>query len=107
MAERRPIKRKELLLSMLVEEMGAGTFQKRPYFPDMLHQPDLLVVPEAGKIAAVSLYEFGKRISWRSALAAMEDLFEVKLYIGPHTVAIGVSISDSTDTHIKHGFWGM
>jgi hypothetical protein len=50
-----------------------------------------LAVPEAGKLFAVFVYEIREPISWRSALACLEDLFEIKLSAGLFTVVIGVA----------------
>src|SRR5689334_13250173 len=63
--------------------------QKNPYFPDLLNQPDFLVVPQLGRLVSVSVYFPQERMSWRSVLAAVEDLFELKLVTGESTVVVG------------------
>ncbi len=37
-----------------------------------------------------------ERLTWRSALASLEDLFEAKLYLGRHTVAVAYDLSEIT-----------
>jgi hypothetical protein len=61
----------------------------------MLRQPDILVVPEPGRMIAVFVYYSTRELSWRSSLAALEDLFELKLNAGPQTIAACILISGS------------
>ena len=65
-----PVKAK--LLAALVHGLKPEAFQKRPYFPDISRQPDLLIVPEIGNLVAVFIYQVRPEISWRVALAALE-----------------------------------
>src|SRR5258707_3382477 len=96
-AEEKVRRRKDRILQSLIDQLPSGSFQRNPYFPNLLNQPDLLVAPEPGKIVAVFLYGRGQRPTWRSALAALEDLFEVKLQIGQSTAAMAVDLSEFTD----------
>lgn len=81
---------KEIIVRSITNELRPNSFQKRPYFPDLLRQPDLLVVPEPGKLLAIFIYQFAKNISWQATLASLEDLFEVKLHVGSQTIACAV-----------------
>jgi hypothetical protein len=96
-AEEKKRRRKDKILKSLINQLPAGSFQMNPYFPNLLNQPDLLVAPEPGRIVAVFLYGRGHRPTWRSALAALEDLFEVKLQVGQSTTTMAVDLSESAD----------
>ena len=83
----------------LVETVGRSVahiphyvFQKNPYLPDILNQPEFLLVPELGRLVAVYVYTPNIELSWRSALPAIEDLFEIKLSSGESTTAIAVLV---------------
>jgi hypothetical protein len=67
------------LLSQFLSQLHPLDCQQRPYFPDLLNQPDLLVVPEIRRLIAVYVYTSRRQMSWYSSLAALEDLFEVKV----------------------------
>jgi hypothetical protein len=92
--EEKERRRKDRILQGLIDQLPSGSFQKNPYFPNLLNQPDVLVAPEPGRIVAVFLYN--RRLTWRSALASLEDLFEAKLYLGRHTVAVAYDLSESS-----------
>ena len=77
---------KEALISRLVLDLKRDSVQRRPYFPDLLHQPDLLTIPKRGKLTAVFAYNY--RISWTTILASLEDLFETKIHVGEHTAVV-------------------
>lgn len=51
--------------------------QRNPFFPDLLNQPDVLLVPELGRLVAIYVYTPTQAISWRTVLPAIEDLFEL------------------------------
>jgi len=51
-----------------------------------------LISPVSGKLIAVYLY--GRHLTWRSALAALEDVFEAKLYIGRSTITVAYDLSE-------------
>lgn len=95
MPETRQPTRKQRILGGLLGQLPPGSFQQNPFFPDLLNQPDLLVAPAPGKIVAVFLYGYSYSLGWQSALAALEDLFEVKLNIGRTTTAIAIDLSES------------
>jgi hypothetical protein len=61
--------------------------QKNPFFPELLNQPEFLIVPEVGKLIAVFVYTPRESLTWRTALPIVEDLFEVKLTTGLSTIA--------------------
>ena len=60
--------------------------QKNPFFPELLNQPQFLIVPEIGKLIAVFVYTPRESLTWRTALPMVEDLFEVKLATGLSTI---------------------
>jgi hypothetical protein len=90
---------KEEILQGITASLPRGSFQKHPYFPDLLRQPDLLAVPETGKLLAVFIYEMAEQITWRNVLACVEDVFEVKLSVGLFTVVIGVAANRFERSH--------
>jgi hypothetical protein len=68
-----------------VRGFPAAAVQKRPAFPDLFHQPDLVIVPDSGRLIAVFAYlidSSNRRLSYE----AVEDVFEAKLVIGASTV---------------------
>ena len=67
-------------------------YQENPFFPDLLNQPDFLVVPELGRLVAVYVYMPREELSWRNSLAAVEDLFEIKQSTGESTIAVAVLV---------------
>jgi hypothetical protein len=75
---------KEAVVSDIVRDLPRNSFERRPYFPDLLNQPDLLIMPEIAKLIAVFIYTY--HVSWASVLGSLEDLIEAKLQIGEHTV---------------------
>ena len=83
---------KRCLLDALVRRLEPDSYQRDPYSPDLLNQPDLLVVPELGRLVAVYVYKFRHKVSWRSSLAALEDLFEAKIHMGYETVIVGITL---------------
>jgi hypothetical protein len=94
--EEKQRKRKDNILQRLIDQLPAGSFQKNPYFSNLLNQPDLLVTPVHGKLIAVFLYVQG--LTWHSSLGALEDLFEVKMYLGPNTIAAAYDLSENPET---------
>jgi hypothetical protein len=92
-AEEKQRSRKDRILQSLTDQLPSGSFQRNPYFPNLMNQPDLLVMPAPGRLIAVFLYS--QRLTWRSALASLEDLFETKLYIGRNAVAAAYDLSES------------
>jgi hypothetical protein len=90
--EEKERRRKDRILQGLIDQLPSGSFQKNPYFPNLLNQPDLLISHAPGKLIAVFLYR--QRLTWRSALASLEDLFETKLYMGRDTVAVAYDLSE-------------
>jgi hypothetical protein len=80
------------LLSFIGQDLTVARpylIQKNPYFPDLLNQPDFLVVPQLGRLVSVHVYSPREKLTWRNVLAAVEDLFELKLVTGESTVVAG------------------
>ena len=73
-----------------IARMHHYLIQRRPFFPDLLNQPDFLIVPEVGRLIALYIYTPRQRLNWRSTLAIAEDLFEIKLLAGESTLVAGV-----------------
>jgi hypothetical protein len=67
--------------------------QKRPSFPDMLRQPNLLIVPNPGRLIAVFAYLVEPSIR-QVSYEAIEDVFEAKLVIGESTVVAGLMVGE-------------
>lgn len=88
---------KNRVIERLVGELPSQMYQKRPYFPDLLHQPDLLIIPEVGRLIVVFLYQVRRSLGWRSALAWLEDLIEVKLNVGEHSIVSALAFSEKGD----------
>ncbi len=91
-------KRKSRIIS-LIEQNIARTphhlIQKNPFFPDLLNQPEFLIVPEAGRLVALYVYTPRRHLSWRRVLAMAEDLFEIKIATGESTVVAGFLVPQS------------
>ena len=92
---------KETIVRGITNELPPGSFQKHPYFPDLLRQPNLLIVPEPGKLIAIFVYQFPRHISWQTALASLEDLFETKLNVGSHTVVCAIVASQTDNRNLE------
>jgi hypothetical protein len=84
------VRRKDALIAEIVALLPEGSFQERPYYPNLLNQPALLIVPEPGKLVTIHFYDFHERVTWHAALGALEDLFEVKTTVGPYTKAVAI-----------------
>jgi hypothetical protein len=77
-------------IGRLISSLKSRSFQQNPYLPDLLHQPSFLIAPELGRLVAVFLFAPDTMSTWRSTLAAVEDLFEVKQFCGEFTSVIGL-----------------
>jgi len=89
--------RKQRVVNTLVAGLPSQSFQERPYFPDLLHQPDLLIIPELGRLIVVFLYQVKRSVGWGTALAWLEDLIEVKLNVGEHCVVSALVLAELED----------
>lgn len=89
--------RKDKLLSSIIEKLSSDSYQLRPYLPNLLRQPDLLIVPELGRMIVVFLYSSSQVVGWRAALMWLEDLIEVKLEAGNHVVVIALVVAEVDD----------
>jgi hypothetical protein len=67
-------------------------FQSNPFLPDVLNQPNFLIVPEFGRLVAVYVFAPKGSLSWRNTLGMVEDLFEIKQATGNSTVAVAIFI---------------
>jgi hypothetical protein len=77
-------------------------FQKTPYLPDLLHQPNFLIVPHLGKLVAVYVLTPTRPLTWLKALASVEDLFELKTSCGEATIAIAILLSEAPRMDSEH-----
>ena len=84
MPERRRGERRNRLIDAVAAAVEPQSYQRHPYFPDLLHQPDPLMIPERGKLIVVFVYQLKRRLGWGSAPARLEDLIEVKLSVGDY-----------------------
>jgi len=98
-AKEKERRRKDRILQSLTDQLPSGSYQTNPYFPNLLNQPDLLITPAPGRLIAVFLYT--RRLTWRSALASLEDVFESKLDIGRNTVAAAYDLSESSHEFVN------
>jgi len=96
------MRRKDALIAEVAALLPEGSFQERPFYPNLLNQPSLLYIPELGKLVTVHLYDFGDGITWHSALGALEDLFELKTTVGPFTKAVAI-VKLPEDTNAENG----
>jgi hypothetical protein len=85
--------RENRILSSITRALERNSFQRNPYLPNLINQPDLLVVPSPGRLIALYIYDFPERITWRLALGAIEDIFELKTAVGPDVRAIALLIA--------------
>jgi hypothetical protein len=70
-----------------------GAVEKDPSFPDLLHQPDLLIVPRPGRLIAVYAYLLDSS-GGHATYEAIEDVFEAKLVVGESTVVAGLLVGE-------------
>jgi|SRR5579862_6364972 len=82
-------------LERYIVRMRHYLVQRNPFFPDLLNQPDFLVVPEMGRLIALYVYTPHQRLTWHSTLAIAEDLFEMKLVTGESTLVAGLLVSEA------------
>jgi hypothetical protein len=85
--------RKQKILSYISRTLEPNSFQSNPYLPNLINQPDLLIVPSAGRLIAFYLYDFSNCITWRLALGAIEDVFELKTAVGPDIRAVALIVT--------------
>jgi hypothetical protein len=93
-AEGRRGELKKRVINALVAGLPSDSYQKRPFLPDLLHQPDLLMVPELGRIIVLFVYEVKRYLGWGSALAWFEDLIEVKLSVGEYSLVCALVMTE-------------
>lgn len=94
MANRESVNRRSVVSSVerILGRLSPRLLQANPYLPDLLNQPDYLIVPELGRLVALFVITPKKALTWQDALAAVEDLFEIKQSCGENTVAIAVVV---------------
>jgi hypothetical protein len=81
---------KSQLLDFILSAVDAEHFQKAPYFPDLLRQPDLIFVPRPGRLTAIYAYDLERIDNWHDAIGCLEDLIEVKLALGEHALVAAI-----------------
>lgn len=85
--------REQNILSYVSRTLEPNSFQRNPYLPNLINQPDLLVVPSPGRLIALYIYDFSDGITWRLALGAVEDVFELKTAIGTDARAVALMVT--------------
>jgi hypothetical protein len=79
-------------LAAALRSVHCKVLQPNPFLPDVLNQPEFLIVPDFGRLVAVYVYAPRRRLGWRHALAMVEDLFEIKQATGDSTASVGIFI---------------
>lgn len=79
-------------LTTALQSIPYKVLQPNPFLPDLLNQPDFLIVPEFGRLVAVYVFAPRRRLGWRNTVAMVEDLFEIKQATGESTVAVAILI---------------
>jgi hypothetical protein len=87
--------RKKQIADSLGSDLPESRYQLNPFFSNLLKQPEILIIPKLGKMVVVFLYTSSQRIGWRSALAWIEDLVEVKLNVGEYVITTGLVFAES------------
>lgn len=87
--------RGKTILSLITGTLEPNSFQRNPYLPSLLNQPDLLVIPAPGRLVALYVYDFSERVTWRLVLGAIEDLFELKTTVGPDVRAVAIVVTEA------------
>jgi hypothetical protein len=87
--------RKKQVIDSLVSALAPSAYQKNPFFPDLLKQPEILIIPRRGKMVVTFMYASPQKIAWRTALAWVEDLIEVKLSVGDYVITTALLFAES------------
>jgi hypothetical protein len=100
---------KKRILTRIASELTrlrVEDYQVRPALPDVLVQPDLLIVPRLGSLATVTIAHMPEpRKEWPFTLEKIEGLFELKLATGTDTgVSLVLLESDNTDFQERDAF---
>jgi hypothetical protein len=90
--ERQNKRQLTITITKILRDIPHQVFQSNPFLPDLLNQPEFLIVPEFGRLVAVYVFAPRRRLSWRNTLAMVEDLFEIKQATGESTIAVAVLI---------------
>jgi hypothetical protein len=93
--------RKKQAIDTLVSGLPYSAYQKNPFFPDLLKQPDILMIPRRGKMVVTFMYASPQHIGWHSALAWVEDLIEVKLNVGDYVITTALVFAESDEVTMK------
>src|SRR5215469_7797143 len=88
---------KKQVIDSLVSGLPSSAYQKNPFFPDLLKQPDILIIPRQGKMVVTFMYASPRHIGWHSALAWVEDLIEVKLNVGDYVITTALVFAESDE----------
>jgi hypothetical protein len=82
------------LIEAAAKQERHALVQQNPFFPDLLNQPDVVSVPELGRLVAIYLHAPTQPVSWRTVLPAIEDLFELKTSV--HQASVAIVVQDFT-----------
>jgi hypothetical protein len=99
--------RKKQLANSLVRGLSSSAHQSNPFFPDLLKQPELLIIPTLGRMVVVFMYASPQKIGWRSALAWVEDLIEVKLNVGEYVITTALLFAEADDIAIAQDVYQL
>jgi hypothetical protein len=92
--------RKKAILSSITRALEPNSFQRNPFLPNLLNQPDLLIIPRPGRLVALHVYDFSERITWRLVLGAIEDLFELKTTLGADVRAAAIIVRETGEAEL-------
>ncbi len=89
-------------VSLDLKEASLLAVLDRPAIPNVIFQPDLLIVPRAGMTVAVFVEDVRLRsITWGKAFEMLEKLFELKVIAGAHITAVLALLGEEGDTKIE------
>jgi hypothetical protein len=92
--------RKQVIESIrqILEEQKVDDYLVNPRIPEVLSNPNFLVVPRMGSLVTIAVQEIPAQKNWWSVtLALLEDLFEIKLSAGHQTFCTLVIISGENE----------
>lgn len=90
--ENRKIKTRIInIIDEILNRSNIEDFITSPVIPDVLDQPDFLVVPDRGSLLAINICNVPQgnitnKSFWNFTLETIESLFEIKVAAGPETV---------------------
>jgi len=76
-------------IQRILEQRRVHSYLAKPVIPEVLFNPDFLVVPSLGKLVTIKVQEIKQpQIGWTTTLALLEDLFEIKMATGGSTFCV-------------------